>query len=348
MTRFRHERIHLVSGPRSGVPVAVAVHSTALGPAVGGCRLWQYPTWQDGLADALRLSEAMTLKCAVAGLDHGGGKTVIALEPGEQLDPDRRRAVMLDVGDAVQDLHGAYRIGEDVGTTALDMAVVRERTPHAHCLPIELGGIGEPSLPTARGVHAAIRATCRQVFDQPTPRGLRCTVIGLGQVGSRLARLLLDDGAEVRCTDIDPQRQLLAADLGMTWLDPSDALEDETDLLVPAALGGVLTAQTVPRLRCRAIVGPANNQLFEEEVVDLLARRGILWAPDFVANAGGVVYGIGREVTGLPEQEALAHVDRIGETMARVYEAADRDGTTPYAAALALARDRVTTAGGRA
>ena len=344
MTDLEHERVTLVTGPRSGLPVIVAVHSTALGQAVGGCRLWRYDDWALALDDALRLSRAMTLKCALAGLPLGGGKSVIALPAGVDLTPETRRKVLLDLGDVIESLGGVYGVGEDVGTTAEDMLVISERTTHVYGLPVATGGMGEPSAPTAVGVYEAIRVTCHELYGTPDVAGRRVTVVGLGQVGSRLTRRLAAEGAKVTVTDIDPAKRQLAAELGAEWVTVDEACSTPADLLVPAALGGLLSPETVATLQCSAVVGPANNQLVCDDVADLLAGRGVLWAPDFLVNAGGVIYGASVEMANASAEEAMAAVGQIGETLRQVYDRAARDGVTPLRAALEVARDRITAA----
>ena len=346
MEAFEHEHVAMVTGRRSGLLVIVAVHSTALGQAAGGCRMWHYPDWQDALADALRLSTAMTLKCALADLPHGGGKSVIALPPDTVLDPDRRRAVFLDLGDLVDTFGGDFRMGEDVGTTANDMLIARERTAYAYCLPTSHGGIGEPSEPTAAGVHAAIRVTCDRLFGSPALAGRRFTIIGVGQVGSRIAKRLAADGAQLLLSDIDPAKRAMADALGAAWAEPGDALTAKTEVLVPAALGGLLTEDVAGALKCRAIVGPANNQLAHETVAERLADHSILWSPDFLVNAGGVIYGVTVELAGGSAEEAMAKVGAIGGTLSQIYELAEAKGVTPFAAARRLADERVETARG--
>src|SRR4051812_19216248 len=190
-----HEHVLTGIGARSGLPLIVAVHSTRLGPALGGCRMWAYDSWLDAQFDALRLSQGMTLKNAVAGLAKGGGKAVIRLEPGQVLDATHRRDALLDLGDAVEFLRGAYETAEDVGTTEQDMLVVHERTSHVVGLPPEHGGAGEPAGPTSLGVHASVLATLREVFGTEEVAGRRITISGLGQVGGRLARRLAVEGA---------------------------------------------------------------------------------------------------------------------------------------------------------
>jgi glutamate dehydrogenase/leucine dehydrogenase len=317
---FEHERVVIARGVRSELPVIIAVHSTEAGTAVGGCRMWHYPSWQDGLADALRLSAAMTKKCAAVGLPHGGGKTVVALPIGLKVDEQLRRAVLHDVGDLIQSLDGTYVTGPDVGTSPADMAIIRERTGHVACLPEEQGGSGDSSPHTAAGVLAAIKATCAHVFGSPDLAGRTLAIVGLGHVGAELARMLRQDGAHLSVADIDPSRRELAARLGATWLTPEAALTAPVDVLVPAAVGGVLTAGLVPRLRCGAIVGPANNQLAAEGVADLLRDKGIYWVPDHIASAGGVAYAVTLELDGADHATAMAAVQRIGDTVAGYME----------------------------
>ncbi len=344
---LEHERVAIVVGKRSALPVIVAVHSTALGQAVGGCRLWRYRDWREALEDALRLSEAMTLKCALAGLPLGGGKSVIALAPDSELSSERRRAAMLDLGDAVDAFGGSYGVGEDVGTTAEDMLIARERTRYAYCLPESQGGAGEPSEPTAVGVRAAIGVTLEQALGTTDASGRRISIIGLGQVGSRVARRLAADGADLLVSDVDPSKRKLADELGATWTDPETALRAEVDVLVPAALGGILTADSVAMLRCAAIAGPANNQLADDSVADVLRDRGILWAPDFVVNAGGVIYGSAMEFEGCSRETAIARVDAVADSLDAVFSAAREHAITPLAAARRVAEERLSAAGHR-
>lgn len=343
MAALEHEQVLVRRGERTGLPVIVAIHSTRLGPAAGGVRLTGYPDWRHGLEDALRLSEAMTYKSAVADLPFGGGKTVIPLPPGHLLDPTSRRELMLDLGDVIQGLGGDYHAGEDVGTTAEDMLVAHERTPWVHCLPEHAGGMGEPSEPTALGVHQALLATCRHLYGDASPAGRRITIVGLGQVGGRLARLLAADGAVLSVTDVDLGKKDLADEVGATWVDVGDALQLPADILVPAALGGVLSAEVVPSLDCRAVCGPANNQLATREAADLLHDAGVLWAPDFVVNAGGVIYGALVDMLDHSAEAALERVRGIGATLTGILTLAAAEGTTPLAAAERVALTRLAT-----
>jgi leucine dehydrogenase len=338
---FHHERVVIEYGRRSGLPVLAAVHSTRLGSAVGGTRMWTYPDWREGLADVLRLSEAMSLKNAAAGLDHGGGKAVIALPPNTELTPRLRQDVMRDLGDLVESLGGSLIVGEDVGTTAQDMVIVREQTQWAGGLPADAGGSGEPAEPTAVGVYAAIRASAQQVFGTADLTGRRACVLGLGQVGARLARRLAAAGVTLTVTDVATEKRRLADELGATWVEPEQALFVETDLLIPAALGGILRSETVPRLRCAAVVGPANNQLSDDSVASMLADRGILWAPDFIANAGGVIFGVAVSLDAKSPEDALVDVEAIGERLASVFERALVSGVPPLTIAVKDAHARI-------
>lgn len=339
-TELPHERLLIVKGPRSGLTISIAVHSTVLGQALGGCRLWTYDDWAESVHDALRLSEGMTYKNAAAGLNRGGGKTVIYLPRGTQVDAERRRAVMLDLGDAIASLDGAYMTAEDVGTSADDMAVVAERTSDVCGLPSAKGGVGEPSDATAHGVYASILATLEAVFGDRTVAGRRFAVVGLGHVGSLLATRLAGDGGVLTVTDVDPGKRELAARLGARWTEPETAVRVPGDVFVPAGVGGILTHEVAEELQVRAVCGPANNQLAERSVADVLLQRGIAWAPDFVVNAGGVIFLDTLTRPGASAEATRERVERIGDTVAEIFlDARDRDVTTLAAAeALAMAR----------
>ncbi|RRR82705.1 Glu/Leu/Phe/Val dehydrogenase dimerization domain-containing protein [Streptomyces sp. RP5T] len=336
-----HELVHVVRGRRSGLAITIAVHSTALGPAAGGCRIAHYPSPAAATADALRLAAAMTEKNALAGLDHGGGKTVVALPTAIRPTGAERTALLHDVGDAIASLGGRYIAGPDVGSGPADMSVIGERTPHVCCRPVEAGGSGDSSRHTALGTLAALGAVADETFGSPELAGRTFGVIGLGAVGAHVARLLSRAGARLVVTDIDPAARGLAEEVGADWVDPDDVLAAEVDILVPAALGGLLTARTVPLLRCAAVAGPANNQLDEPATARLLAARGILWAPDVVVSAGGVIHATGVELRGETEEQLAERLSGIAGTLRRVFRRARTDRTTPADAASELARERV-------
>jgi leucine dehydrogenase len=338
---FAHERVEVTTGRRSGLFIAVALHSSVLGSALGGARLWTYPHWSDALGDALRLSAAMTLKNAAAGLDAGGGKSVIRLEPGQTLDADQRRAAFLDLGDAVELLDGRYRTAEDVGSTTEDMLTVSERTQHVVGLPSTVGGSGEPAGPTSLGVYASLQAVLERITGSASADGRRVTISGLGQVGGRLAARLAEQGAQLTVTDINPARRSFAEEIGATWVEPGTEHLVPGDVFVPAGIGGVLTDEVIDALDVKAVCGPANNPLADRSGADRLAGRGILYAPDFVVNAGGVIY-LDLEAKQLgSSDEIMARVAAIGDTVRTIVDDAEERGVTPLQAAEELAASRL-------
>ncbi len=310
---WEHERLVVRTGRRSGMTTMIALHSTEAGPAVGGCRMKPYDQITDAVTDVLRLSKAMTLKCEAAGIPHGGAKSVIVVD--RPLTPELRRDVLLDHADLINEFGGAYRAGPDVGTGPDDMLVLRELTPHAYCLPEEHGGTGSSSGPTARGVLAALKAASQHVFGTRDLAGRKVVISGFGSVGELIARGLA--GAEVVVSDVDESRR--TGEFG--WVHPDQAYRVEADVLVPAAVGGVLSPETVRHLDVRLIVGPANNQLTDDSVAGLLAERGIVWVPDHVASAGGVIYTLAREDDGVDHETALTRVDGIEATVHRLLDA---------------------------
>jgi leucine dehydrogenase len=330
-------------GPRSGCFCFVAVHSTARGPALGGCRMWRYDDTRAAMRDALRLSRAMTYKSAVADLPLGGGKGVIML-PGP-IDARTRKAVLRDFGDTVDELRGKYVTAEDVGTSAKDMETIAERTKHVTGLSRTRGGSGDPSPWTALGVEAAIRASLERKLGSADPRDRTIVVNGLGHVGAALAKLLAKAGAKLVLADIDRSKKQLAEQLGARWVTPAKALTVGADVFAPCALGGLLDHESVPALQVPIVAGAANNQLADDVIADLLAERGILWAPDFVVNAGGII-NISVELArgGYDAERARTKVMGIGDTLRHIYDLAADHGDTPFSSAIALAQRRIDEA----
>jgi leucine dehydrogenase len=285
----------------------------------------------------------MTYKSAVAGLPLGGGKGVIMLPAGAPLlAPARRRDALLDFGDAVAQLGGRYITAEDVGTSDGDMTVIAERTEHVAGLARERGGSGDPSPWTALGVETAIRVAAERLWGSPDLTGRSVAVIGLGNVGGTLARLLAAAGATLTVADVAPGKRVLADELSATWAAPADALRADVDIVAPCALGGVLDHDSVPDLRCRAVAGAANNQLASDDIADALRARGILWTPDFVANAGGIInIAVELEPDGYDAARARARVLEIGDTLRTVFELSDAEDVTPLAAAQQIASRRL-------
>ncbi len=337
-----HEQVVVRRGERSGLYCVIAVHSTVLGPALGGLRIWHYPDQGDALRDAMRLAAGMTLKAAAAGLNLGGGKGVICAPP-EGLDGARRRDALLDFADVVESLDGRYITAEDVGTTPADLIVVSQRTSHLTGLPPDRGGSGDPSPFTAIGVEAAIRACATERWGDSNLAGRTACIVGLGHVGASRARRLADAGCELIVSDIDPAKRALTESLGATWRDPDDAMMARCDVLVPCALGGAITTDNIDRLGCEVVCGSANNQLTRDVLADALADRGILYAPDFIANAGGLIH-VFMEIEGYSEERAIALAEGIEKTLGRVFALASRLAITPLAAAHELADRRLRAA----
>jgi leucine dehydrogenase len=285
----------------------------------------------------------MTFKAAVANLPLGGGKGVIMAPAGVALSRERRKAALLDFGDTVQAVQGHYITAEDVGTSSRDMSVIAQRTQYVAGLARSRGGSGDPSPFTALGVEAGIRASCERAFGSTSLRGRTICVIGLGHVGARVAKRCARAGARLVLSDVDESKRVLAEALGAEWTTPKQALEREVDVLAPCALGGVLNDETVPRLRCRVIAGAANNQLADDRIADLLLARGILWAPDFVVNAGGII-NIAEELNHYDPAVARRRVQGIADTLREIFDAAQERRVTPLAAAMDLARARLAPA----
>jgi len=331
----------------TGAWIVIAIHSTRLGPAAGGTRMKPYPDLDAAVRDALRLSEAMTLKFAAPALPFGGGKGVLMVPDG--LEPAQRAALLRRYGELVHSLGGEFFTGPDVGTTPEDMDVIAETgAPYVFCRTPAAGGAGDPGPYTALGVLSAIETVCDRRFGDRSLAGRRVVVQGAGDVGGALLRLLTDAKAEVAFSDIDDDRvRRFREELGVTAVPPAEALTTPCDVLAPCALGGVLDAETIPRLRCAAVAGSANNQLAADGDAERLAARGILYAPDFVANVGGAMAMPGIEALGWSVDEARQDVvDYVHGALTKIFDVADAEGITTDAAARRLAAEHLAAAGG--
>jgi leucine dehydrogenase len=341
LTTLDHEELLVRRGRRSGLYCVVAVHSTVRGPALGGCRMLRYSDTRAALRDALRLSRAMTYKSAVAGLPLGGGKGVIMLPDGPPQGRERT-AALLDFADTVDALGGRYITAEDVGTSARDMTVIARGTTHVSGLARARGGSGDPSPYTALGVEAAVLASVERALGATSLIGRSASVVGLGHVGLRVAKLLARRGATLLVADIDARKRDEAARLGARWTTPEEAMRAPVDVVAPCALGAVLDDESVAALQAPVVAGAANNQLADESVAVLLERKGVLWAPDFVANAGGIInISVEFEPGGYDPRVARERVRGIGDTLRSIYDAA-AGGMTPLAAAMELARTNLS------
>ncbi|MGE5541418.1 MAG: Leu/Phe/Val dehydrogenase, partial [Bacillota bacterium] len=315
-----------------------AVHSTTLGPAVGGTRMRPYPALEDALNDVLRLSKAMTHKCAAAGLSFGGGKAVIVGDPKR----DKTETLMRSFGRFIETLGGRFVTGEDVGMTEDDMLAIRRETRWVVGLPPAYGGGGTTAGATARGMMAGIRAAARVVLNTESLKGLGFAIQGVGQVGASLASQLAAEGATVHVADVDRAAvDAVCSRTGARPVDPQRIHAVEAEFFCPCALGSVINDSTIPELKCKVIAGCANNQLEDEEGHSaMLKSRGVVYVVDYVVNAGGVISGV-NELSGYNLDRVNHQVDRIYDSVTRILEAAHLQGITTVEAARRLVRERL-------
>lgn len=321
----RHERVVLAHDAATGLRAIVAIHSTALGPGAGGCRFWQYQSTDDALEDALRLSRGMSYKNAMAGLPLGGGKAVVMLDALRPKTP----AMLEAFGRLVDSLQGKYLTAEDVGASVADMEIVAARTRYVSGLPrTAVGSDGNPSPKTALGVYLGIKAAVKFKLGKDELRGLTVAVQGLGGVGYELCKLLAADGARLRVADVrEAITQDAVARFGAAVSSPNEVLFERADVVAPCALGAVFDATTIPKLRTSIIAGAANNQLASARDGARLHAAGVLYAPDYVINAGGII-SVGREYLGGATLESIAaEIHRIPARLTEIFtrsSAADR------------------------
>lgn len=317
----------------TGTWIFIALHDPTLGMPVGGTRMKVYPTPADGLRDAQRLAEGMTLKWAAAGFPAGGGKAVLALS--RPLEGEGRAGLLRRYGRLIASMKGAFGTGQDLGTTPEDMEVIARETTYVHGRSDD--GVIDPGPYTAGGVLAAMRAVSRHLPGEVSGPGgldgLRVVIQGVGDVGGPLARRLAEEGAELVLTDVEEGRlRALAEELGARVVSPEEALDTPCDVFAPCAIGAVINRDTIPRLACRAVCGSANNQLERPEDADLLHERGILYAPDYVANSGGAI-AFGLMAGGAGEAEILERLDGLTGVMEEIFAEAEREGCSPLVAA---------------
>ncbi len=336
-----HEEVLYGHDPVSGLKTIIAIHSTALGPALGGTRFFPYATEGAALRDALRLAKGMSYKSAAAGIDLGGGKAVIIGDPRTVKSERLLRAY----GRVIDSLGGRYITAEDVGATTQDMITIASETRWVTGLPDTYGGSGDPSPATARGVVGAIRTVATRLWDSDDLAGLTVAVQGVGKVGSSLVERLTKAGAKTVVCDVnDEALQRVSSEHGSVVVGTNEIFDVESDIFAPCAMGGAINEETVERLRCRAVVGSANNQLETESMADRLVARGILYAPDFIVNAGGII-NIADELNGYDWRRAAAAVDQIGDNLRKVFDKADERSVTSNVAAIEVAKDRINAIG---
>lgn len=338
-----HQQVVFCADEPSGLKAIIAIHSTALGPALGGTRFYPYPDQASALTDVLRLSKAMSYKNALAGLDLGGGKAVIIGDPAR----DKTEQLLRAYGRFIQTLAGRYITACDVGTYTPDMDVIARETSYVSARSVEHGGAGDSAGLTAIGVFQGMRACAQHAWGTSTLSGRRIAVSGVGKVGRQLVDHLVADGASVVIADVDPaavDRVRTTHPLVDSVADTGALLAQEHDIFAPCALGGVLDDQTVAGLSARIVCGGANNQLAHPDIGKALADRGVLYAPDYLVNAGGVIQ-CENEVGGYPAARAREMTERIYDTTLRVFALAEADGVPPVVAADRLAERRMAAVG---
>lgn len=327
----------------TGTWMFIAIHSTALGVATGGTRLKSYPNPVEALRDAMRLAEGMTHKFAVIDFPRGGAKAVLAVP--DDFDPAEREGLMLRFGRWLADINGIFETGADLGTNSADMALIARHFSGVFGIPPEAGGAGDPGPETALGVFCGIKASCEYHFNNADLTGRTVLVQGVGSVGEPLIRLLLNAGCEVKFSEINPTRaDRVRQELGLPFVEPEAVYEEPFDVFSPCATGGIINAETVPQLICQIVAGAANNQLGRPEDGEALHERGILYAPDYVINAGGAIFLPSVEGWGWSVRKARNRVRKIGDTLKEIYIRAKAHGISPSRAAEQMAVERVKRA----
>ncbi|MGE7905550.1 branched-chain amino acid dehydrogenase [Peribacillus sp. NPDC094092] len=337
LEKYDYEQLLFCQDKQSGLKAIIAIHDTTLGPALGGTRMWTYASEEDAIEDALRLSRGMTYKNAAAGLNLGGGKTVIIGDPRKDKNEEMFRAF----GRYIQGLNGRYITAEDVGTTVEDMDLIHEETDFVTGISPAFGSSGNPSPVTAYGVYRGMKAAAKEAFGTDSLEGRVVAVQGVGNVSYNLCRHLHEEGAKLIVTDINKESVARAVEsFGATAVDPGEIYGVDCDIYAPCALGAVINDDTINQIKAKVIAGAANNQLKEPVHGDQIHEKGIIYAPDYVINAGGVI-NVADELLGYNRERALKKVETVYDTIERVIEIAKRDQIPTYKAADRMAEERI-------
>ncbi|MCQ6266150.1 branched-chain amino acid dehydrogenase [Fictibacillus sp. WQ 8-8] len=337
METYDYEQMVVCQDKQSGLKAIVVIHDTTLGPALGGTRMWTYNTEADAFEDALRLARGMTYKNAAAGLNLGGGKTVIIGDPKKDKNEEMFRAF----GRFIQGLNGRYITAEDVGTTVEDMDIIYQETPFVTGVSPAFGSSGNPSPVTAYGVYRGMKAAANEAFGTDSLEGKVIAVQGVGHVAYNLCRHLNEEGAQLIVTDINKEAvDRVVEEFGAKAVDPDEIYGVECDIFAPCALGAIINDQTIGQIKAKVIAGAANNQLRETRHGDAIHEMGIIYAPDYVINAGGVI-NVADELNGYNRDRAMKKVETIYDNIAKVIEISKRDGIPTYLAADRLAEERI-------
>ncbi len=332
-----YEQVVVCQNKQSGLKAIIVIHDTTLGPALGGTRMWMYNSEAAAFEDALRLAKGMTYKNAAAGLNLGGGKTVIIGDPRK----DKNEAMFRAFGRYIQGLNGRYITAEDVGTTVDDMDIIHEETDFVTGISQAFGSSGNPSPVTAYGVYVGIKASAKEAFGSDSLEGLTVAVQGVGNVSYSLCSHLHQEGAKLIVTDIHKEAVLRAQEaFGAKAVDPKDIYSVQCDIFSPCALGAIINDQTIAQLKAKVIAGSANNQLQEPRHGDKISELGIIYAPDYVINAGGVI-NVADELHGYNRERALKKVEKIYDNIEIIFEISKRDKIPTYLAADRMAEERI-------
>ncbi|UJF28346.1 Glu/Leu/Phe/Val dehydrogenase [Planococcus sp. 107-1] len=337
MEQHDYEQLVFCQDKNSGLKAIICIHDTTLGPALGGTRMWNYETEEEAIEDAIRLGRGMTYKNAAAGLNLGGGKTVIIGDPLKDKNEEMFRAF----GRFIQGLNGRYITAEDVGTTVADMDLIHEETDFVTGISPAFGSSGNPSPVTAYGIYIGMKAAALEAFGDDSLEGKTITVQGVGNVAYTLCKHLHEEGAKLIVTDINQDAvQRAVNDFGAVAVAPNDIYSQEADIFAPCAMGAIINDETIPQLKVKVVAGSANNQLKEERHGDELEARGIVYAPDFVINSGGVI-NVADELYGYNNERAMKRVETIYDSITRIFEISKRDGIPSYIAAERMAEERI-------
>jgi len=338
MEAYDYEQLVFCQDKNSGLKAIIAIHDTTLGPALGGTRMWTYASEEEAIIDALRLARGMTYKNAAAGLNLGGGKTVIIGDPRKDKNPEMFRAF----GRYIQGLNGRYITAEDVGTTEEDMDIIHQETDFVTGISAETSGSsGNPSPVTAYGVYRGIKAAALEAFGDDSLEGKTVAVQGVGNVAYSLCEYLHKEGAKLIVTDINKAAANRAVEaFGAKAVDPDDIYDVDCDIYAPCALGATINDDTIPRLKAKVVAGSANNQLKTTEHGDILYEKGIVYAPDYVINAGGVI-NVADELNGYNQARAMKKVETIYDNLRKVFDISKRDNIPTYLAADRMAEERI-------
>ena len=339
MSAHGHEQVVVCADPAVGLKSIIAIHDTTLGPAGGGTRIWPYETETAAFQDVLRLSQAMTYKNAAADLPLGGGKGVIIADPRTQ----KTEALLRAYGAFVDTLGGRFLATTDVGATTLDLEYMYLETDYILGLPVSMGGSGDTSIMTGLGIYVGMKACALEVWGSDSLRGKKVVMQGFGKVATNTAHHLLEEDAHLAVTDTDESALDRAREMGLEVVSLDEVYDQECDIFSPCALGGILDRDTIPRLSCRVVAGGANNQLLGDEDGEKLHRRGILYAPDFIINAGGIINAASEVGMDYNPDRAREKTERIYDIMGRVIQFSKTEEISTARAGARLAEDRLSS-----